>query len=138
MKEEKVENIIEEQAQEELEKRENEAKELLNNPDKLEEFLQNLENKLKVIPKVGDKFAMVPTMISLVRSYVKKEYTKIPLGTIVAIVGALIYIFAPLDAIADAIPIAGFADDALVVAACLKLVEHDVKEYEKWREENNK
>ena len=44
-----------------------------------------------MVPGLGDTLAIVPTMISLVRSYTKKEYTEIPLGTIIAIVSALIY-----------------------------------------------
>ena len=71
--------ITEEEAKKEYEKGFNEAEKLLQNPDKLEAFLQKLEKKLKVIPVVGTTFAIVPAMISLVRSYVKKEYTEVPL-----------------------------------------------------------
>ena len=77
-------------------------------------------------------------MISLIRNYVKKEYTEIPLGTIIAILSALIYIISPIDFVPDAIPGAGYIDDALVIGACLKLVSSDVDDYEKWRKENNK
>ena len=75
--------ITEEKVKEEYEKGFKEAEKLLANPDKLETFLQKLEKKLKVLPVVGTTFAIVPAMISLVRSYVKKEYTEVPLGTIV-------------------------------------------------------
>lgn len=78
MKEDKT--IIEKEAKKELEKGKKEAEQLLNEPEKLEVILQSLENKLKVIPKLGDTLSIVPTMISLVRSYIKKEYTKIPMG----------------------------------------------------------
>ena len=44
----------EKQAKNELEKGCKKAEELLENPDKLEEFLQKLERKLKVIPLVGN------------------------------------------------------------------------------------
>lgn len=134
----KINEMNEEQAEEELKKGYDKAKKLLEDTDKIEVFLQKIEKKLKVIPKVGETFAIVPTMISLIRNYVKKEYTEIPLGTIIAILSALIYIISPIDFVPDAIPGAGYIDDALVIGACLKLVSSDVDDYEKWRKENNK
>lgn len=136
MKEDKI--IIEKEAKKELEKGKKEAEQLLNEPEKLEVILQSLENKLKVIPKLGDTLSIVPTMISLVRSYIKKEYTKIPMGTIISIICALIYILNPFDIVPDSIPGFGFVDDTAVIMVCLKLVESDIKAYEKWRKENKK
>ena len=48
----------------------------------------------------------------------------------------LIYFVSPIDIIPDSIPAIGYFDDAAVVAACWKLVESDIEEYEKWRVEN--
>jgi len=114
------------------------AQNLLSDKERTEEFLQILEKKLKTIPAVGETLAMVPILISLVRSYVRKEYTGVPVGTIIAIVSALIYVFSPADLISDTIPVAGYADDAFVIDACLKLVKSDVDDYQLWREQNNK
>ncbi len=130
--------ISEEKAKKELEKGYKEAEKLLKDDKKVEEFLQRLEKKLKVIPMAGDTLAIVPTMISLIRSYIKKEYKNIPLGTIIAIISALAYILTPADVIPDVIPGIGHLDDVAVVVACLKLVGSDIEEYEKWRKENNK
>lgn len=81
---------------------------------------------------------MVPVMISLIKSYIEKEYTEIPLGTIIAVISALIYVVSPIDIILDSIPGAGYIDDAAVIAACLKLVGSNVEEYQEWRKKNNK
>lgn len=139
MRERIVENKFDEQkALEQLEKGYDEAEKLLKDEDKIERFLLRLEKKLKTIPVAGNKLAVVPIMASLVKNYVKKEYTDIPIGTIIAIVSALIYFVSPIDFIPDSIPVLGYFDDAAVVAACWKLVESDVEEYEKWRNENGK
>lgn len=125
-------------AKETLESGYSQAEEMLKDPDKMERFLQRLERKLKVIPVAGEKLADVPIMASLVRSYVKKEYTDIPIGTVIAIISALIYFVSPIDIVPDSIPVIGYFDDAAVVAACWKLVDSDVEEYVKWRKENGK
>lgn len=127
-------NISENEAQEQIKMNSGKAKELLDNRDKLDEFLLKLERKLKVVPKLGETLAIIPTMISLVRSYSKKEYTEIPLGTIISIIGALIYFLSPIDIIPDSIPGVGHFDDASVILACLKWVGDDIKKYEEWRD----
>lgn len=128
--------ITQEEAENELKKNEAAAKEILADSEKLDAFLLRLEQKLKVVPGVGDILAIVPTMISLLRSYSKKEYTQIPMGTLIAIVSALIYFLSPIDLIPDSIPGFGQLDDAAVIIACLKWVKDDIEEYERWREEN--
>lgn len=126
----------EQKAQGELEKGYEQAKNLLNDQDKIERFLQRLEKKLKVIPIVGNRLANISVMASLLRSFLKKEYTDIPIGSIIAITSALIYFVSPIDIIPDSIPIIGYSDDVAVVAVCWKLVESDVEEYVKWRQAN--
>lgn len=130
--------ITKKEAKEELEKRYSKAKNMLKDKDKTERFLKRLEKKLKVIPKVGALLAMAPVLIELVRDYIKKEYNEVPLGSIIAVLSALIYIFAPIDAIPDTIPGAGLIDDVLVLNVCLKLVKSDIDEYLEWRRVNNK
>lgn len=125
-------------AKKELENGYGKAEKLLKDDQNMERFLQRLEKKLKIIPVGGEALSMIPTMVSLLRSYVKKEYNDIPIGSIIAIVSALAYWLTPGDAIPDLIPGVGFVDDAAVTAVCLKLVGSDIKEYQKWREKNNK
>lgn len=130
--------INEEQAQKALEAGYPAAEKLLGDQDALERFLQRLERKLRSIPVAGDTLASIPVLASLIKSYVKKEYTDIPIGSILAIISALIYFVSPLDLIPDFIPGLGHVDDALVISVCLKLVESDVQEYIKWRKANGK
>lgn len=134
----KYEDLDEKKANSILKKGFKKAKEILDDDEKTEKFLQKLEKKLKVIPVGGSTLALVPTLASLVRSYIKKEYTEIPMGTIIAIISALAYMIYPGDVIPDIVPGVGFADDAAVILACIKLVGSDVDDYEEWRKKNNK
>ena len=131
-------SLTEEKAQEALTEGYEEAKRILEEQDKTERFLQRLELKLKVIPVAGQKLSEIPVMASLVRSYFKKEYTDIPIGSIIAIISALTYFVSPIDIIPDSIPVLGHIDDAAIVVACWKLVESDIKDYKKWRSDNGK
>ncbi len=72
-------------------------------------------------------------MIALVKDYSNGSYTKIPFWTIAAIVAALLYVLNPVDLIPDFIPFVGFVDDALVVGACLMMVEQDLHTYKSWK-----
>ncbi|NLG40871.1 MAG: DUF1232 domain-containing protein [Chloroflexi bacterium] len=121
-----------------LEKGYSSAEKLLGDQDALERFLQRLERKFRKLPLAGDTLASIPVLASLIRSYIKKEYFDIPIGSIIAILSALIYFVSPIDLIPDFIPGIGQVDDAVVIAVCLKLVESDVEEYVKWRRANGK
>ena len=106
--------------------------------NKLEELLDRLKEKFKKVPAIGEKLSHIPVFVSLINSYVKKEYTKVPIGTLTAIVSALLYVLSPVDLIPDFVPVLGALDDATVVLTCFTLVESDIEEYLEWREEQKK
>ena len=130
--------INEDQAYDVLHSNKAESEAILHDEDKLERLFQRLEKKLAIVPIVGSTLAEIPMMASLVKSYVKNEYTDIPIGTIVAVLGALIYFVSPVDLIPDNIPGAGYIDDGVVITVCLKMVDSDLQEYKIWREQNGK
>ncbi|HFI0435297.1 TPA: YkvA family protein [Streptococcus suis] len=127
----------EKRAQKELKKGYRQAQSLLREPDKLEQFLQTLEKNLDRIPILGKEFKMLPLLISLLRSYFKKDYQEVPVATIVAIISALIYFLSPMDGLPDFIPLYGYSDDAIVLGVCWKIAQYDVKDYIEWRKKNH-
>lgn len=120
-------------AVDEIQKRFKQADALLKDDSKMEPFLEKLEKKVKWIPFVGDEIKSIPILISMVRSYWKKDYTKVPTRSILAIISALIYFLSPLDVVPDFIPFLGQLDDALVIATVWKYVNKDIDEYRKWK-----
>ena len=51
----------------------NQAQELIQDPSKINDVLDQVQEKIKDIPVVGTDLANIPTMISMVKSYVTKE-----------------------------------------------------------------
>jgi uncharacterized membrane protein YkvA (DUF1232 family) len=127
-----------EQLKKQLNNHSEETEKLLKDVDKMERFLERLEKKLKKIPVIGKQLSNVPMLISLVRAYIHKDYQDIPIGSIIAIVGSLLYFFSQIDLLPDSIPFLGYIDDAAVFAFVWKMVDDDVKEYKIWQEQNGK
>lgn len=127
-------NISEEQVKEALESGYGKSEALLNNRDELDDFLYRLEQKIKEMPLVGEEFAVIPIMISLIKHYVEGKYTTVPYGTILAIMSALIYVLSPVDIIPDFIPFVGHLDDVAVIGLCLSMVKTDIEAYDEWRQ----
>lgn len=94
---------------------------------------QKIEDKFKHNDSMSGYLAKAKSMFGLIRDYWNGNYREVPWKTIAAVVGALLYVLMPFDLIPDFIPIAGFLDDAGVIAACLTLVSDDLVDYEKWK-----
>ena len=123
-----------EQARELLDKGVEEAEEVIQNPSKVDEILLQLEAKLKEVPAIGSTLADLPLMISMVKAWIKKEYTEVSPKVIACLVGAIIYLLKKKDLISDSIPIVGIVDDIAVLGLALKLSEPELKAYAEWRD----
>ena len=95
---------------------------------------QAIEEKVRNSGKLKRFSSDVRLMFSMLRDYWQGSYREVPWKSVAAIVGALVYVLNPLDAIPDLILGFGFIDDAGVVALCLKLVESDLLRYAAWKE----
>ena len=72
----------------------------------------------------------------MIKAATSGEYP-LPAWAIAAIIGAIIYVISPLDAVPDIIPIAGWIDDGAVVAAAVKDLEEVIKAFINYKKERN-
>ena len=128
-------NFSMEQAQEVLNKGIVEAEEVVKNPSKLDEILMQLEDKLKAVPVIGKTLSDLPLMVSMIKAWIKKDYTVVSPKVIACLVGAILYLIKRKDLIPDSIPIIGHADDLAVMGLALKLSEKELKAFAEWRDQ---
>ncbi|MBQ1579922.1 MAG: DUF1232 domain-containing protein [Firmicutes bacterium] len=110
------------------------AEELVKDPSKVEELLQQLEEKLNTIPAVGEGLSKVPLMISMIRAYITKEYTEVSPKVVASMLCAVLYLVKGRDIIRDDIPVVGLVDDIAVAGAAFMLSEKELDAYAAWRE----
>lgn len=113
----------------------NEAQELLQDSSKVDALLIALEERLKEIPVAGPVLANIPLTVSLVKSFIGKEYTEVPVRVIVTLVSSFIYIVKRKDLVPDYIPVVGYVDDVSVLGFALKFCEPELEAYRQWRDE---
>ncbi|MBQ1533012.1 MAG: DUF1232 domain-containing protein [Solobacterium sp.] len=110
------------------------AQELIQDPAKIDGLLDDLQTRLKDVPTVGTTLSNVPLMISMVKSYVTKDYTEVSPRVIAAIVSSFLYFVKRKDLIPDNIPLIGHLDDIGVAMVALKMVEPELSAYAQWRQ----
>ena len=94
--------------------------------NKIEQVVQT-KSSLKQF--LGD----IQLLFSLLKDYASGRYRAVPWWSIAAITTSLLYVLNPFDLIHDLIPIVGLGDDALFLAACLKMVQEDLNAYKIWK-----
>ena len=109
------------------------AKAYLDDDEKMEKLFRDFEDKLKLIPKIGNRASDIAVLLSLVRAYIKKQYTDVSPSTIMLAVAGLIYVVTPVDLIPDYILGPGLLDDAAVIGIVLQAIQMDLNKYKKWQ-----
>lgn len=102
---------------------EDDAQKVMDNQEKIEKIASN-DTLHKYLADIKLYFQMLGDVFT-------GKYKKVPVGTIAAIVGTLLYVLSPIDIIPDFIPVVGYLDDAAMLALCLNFTRFDVEEYKK-------
>jgi len=88
--------------------REAEARQILEDENKVNKLLENAKKmikKIKNVPVIGGLVDDLMSLFELISDYSKGNYTKIPLLILVSAVVGVIYLVSPIDIIADFIPV---------------------------------
>ena len=109
------------------------AQELIQDPSKVGGLLQQVEDKIRDIPYVGENLADIPVMISMVKSYITKEYTAVSPKVVASVISALLYLIKGKDIVPDNIPLLGHVDDIAVITVAMKLCEPEIAAYKEWK-----
>lgn len=120
--------------EESLKNSEEEAKKLLGDKEKTKKKLDDaFEKANKNKGKLEKVWDYLQLFFSISRDYINGSYREIPKGSIIAIIGSLIYFLSPVDLIPDFIPVVGFLDDVAVLGLVFNQVKSDLDDYEKWK-----
>jgi uncharacterized membrane protein YkvA (DUF1232 family) len=113
------------------------AEKIIKDKDKTQETLNKAMNKANKVKGALDKvWENLILMFQVVRDWISGKYKDIPVGSIIAIVAALLYFISPIDAIPDFIPGIGYIDDVFVIGIVVAQINNDLKKYDKWRKDN--
>ena len=122
-----------EKAKEILDRGLEKANALLKDNEQIKEVVETVQEKIDSVPILKSTVADLPVMVSMVKSYVKKEYEVSP-KVVATIVSAFLYLVKRKDLIPDSLPILGQLDDIAVIALALKFVSPEIKAYASWKE----
>ena len=121
-----------EKAKKILDKNIKDAERILGNPDELNAVLEQVSEKLKNAPVIGNAIHDLPIMVGMVRGYITGTYKNVSPKVIASIVGSFLYFVKRKDLIPDSIPVIGVLDDLAVFALALQLVQPELKEFSAW------
>jgi uncharacterized membrane protein YkvA (DUF1232 family) len=110
-----------------------EAVNIISDEQKTEGLLQKALSTMEKVPGLGKYVDEIKYMCSMVRDYIKKEYTDVKPATIIAVVASLVYLVSPIDIIPDYIPIVGYLDDMAVLAYAIKMTHNEIEAYKLWK-----
>jgi uncharacterized membrane protein YkvA (DUF1232 family) len=109
------------------------AKRLVRDPGAVLRTLEAAGEKARSVRgPLGRVWDDLQAAIRLARSWARREYRGVTRGTIVLVVGGLLYLLSPIDAIFDGIPVLGFIDDALVLSWVFGQVRAELDAFREW------
>ncbi len=91
-----------------------------------------MEQGRKKAKNLGDKANDFLMLIEMLKASMGGEF-KIPAWAVATIIGAIVYVVSPIDAVPDIIPFAGWLDDGAVVAGIIGTLGAIIDEYKKFK-----
>jgi len=110
------------------------ARSYAKDPQRLRALFKEAVKKEPSIPTEPFKetWAYFQAMLRLIRAYYRGDYRDLATSTLILIIAAIIYVLNPFDLIPDAIPLAGFLDDAAVLAFAIRSTRQTLDNFMAW------
>lgn len=109
------------------------AKDYIESPEKLNTLVDSANKKAKKKrSSLKDVWGSLMASFRLVKAYSNGTYRDIPWQSLVLIIAALIYFVMPVDLIPDIVAVAGYLDDATLLAWTLGSVSKEIDRYKEW------
>ncbi|MEB3224093.1 MAG: DUF1232 domain-containing protein [Candidatus Sericytochromatia bacterium] len=83
---------------------------------------------------VGEAVRAGRVGVRMLQATLEGRYDKVPVKSLAAIAGAMLYFMQGDDLIDDDTPIIGYLDDAVVIAMALKVVQGDLDAFLAWEQ----
>ena len=107
----------------------NRAAEIVRSPDKLRAIVAEAREKADsaggATSPLNSVIEDLKTMFDLLRAVARGDY-RLRKETLILIAGAVLYFVIPIDVIPDFVPVAGFIDDAAVIAWVVKTCKTEI------------
>jgi uncharacterized membrane protein YkvA (DUF1232 family) len=113
------------------------AKEYLKDPKKVERLVnQAVQKSKRQKGTLGIAWDRLKLFIELIKAYSNGEYRKVSKGTIITVIGAIIYFVSPVDVVPDFIAGLGIVDDAAVIGFALKKIGSEIEDFKNWKNQH--
>ncbi|CAM3765296.1 YkvA family protein [Mesobacillus thioparans] len=114
---------------------ESKAKEYIKRPEKTDTLIKDAGKKADENKgALAESWDNLQLLFDLVGAWRRGEYRKIPTGSLMTIIAAIIYFVSPIDLIPDFIIGLGIVDDAAVIGFVLKQITNDLEKFRFWKE----
>jgi len=121
------------QVEEQTKKFRRKADKYRNDREKTEGLLKEAEEKARKNPGViSAQLQDLATLLRMVRAYFSRDYREMPWESIALAIGAIAYFVSPVDLIPDFLPVAGYVDDAAVIAFVIASASNDLQNFREW------
>lgn len=122
-----------------LDRAQAQAAQLLNRPELVARIAARAGDKaVRFRSQLDQGFDDLQTMTRLIKSWAVGKYRVVPVRSLVAFLGALLYFLIPVDAVPDFIVGLGLLDDLAIIAKVVQTFRADLLQFRQWESGDTK
>lgn len=100
--------------------------------EKLQKLILNAKKIAEENTTLKNLWSDIKLTLELSKDWIKGEYKDITKGSIMLIIGGLLYLVSPIDLVPDFL-LGGFLDDAAILAYVFKKIAEELVVYKEWK-----